>query len=119
VVHLWSLQKLRQRVRRMHQIHQYMNRPEYIQHFNPGSPFSEACMPEYSRIGDVDVPLAAVFQSRVRDFSLDVISPYTSNPIGMIRLSLEPSSAEAPSRRGKVPMFMRCFSYLAFQRKEV
>jgi kinesin family protein 1 len=97
VVHLWSLQKLRQRVRRMHQIHQYMNRPEYIQHFNPGSPFSEACMPEYSRIGDVDVPLAAVFQSRVRDFSLDVISPYTSNPIGMIRLSLEPSSAEAPS----------------------
>jgi kinesin family protein 1 len=97
VVHLWSLQKLRDRVRRMHQMHQYMNRPEYFQHFNPESPFSEPCMPEFSRIGDVDVPLAAVFESRVRDFSVDVISPYTANPIGIIRLSLEPSSAEAPS----------------------
>ncbi|KAF1912374.1 kinesin [Ampelomyces quisqualis] len=85
VVHLWSLEKLRQRVR------------QYSQHFNPESPFSEPCMPEFSRIGDVDVPLAAVFESRVRDFNLDVISPYTSNPIGIIHLSLEPSSAEAPS----------------------
>ncbi|KAF2035694.1 kinesin family protein-like protein [Setomelanomma holmii] len=109
VVHLWSLQKLRQRVRRMHQINQYMNRPEYLQHFNPESPFSEPCMPEFSRIGDVDVPLAAVFESRVRDFSLDVISPYTTNPIGIIRLSLEPSSAEAPSTTLKFNVGMHEF----------
>lgn len=109
VVHLWSLQKLRQRVRRMHQINQYMNRPEYMQHFNPESPFSEPCMPEFTRIGDVDVPLAAVFESRVRDFTLDVISPYTANPIGMIRLSLEPSSAEAPSTTLKFNVGMHEF----------
>jgi kinesin family protein 1 len=109
VVHLWSLQKLRQRVRRMHQINQYMNRPEYFQHFNPESPFSEPCMPEFSRVGDVDVPLAAVFESRVRDFSLDVISPYTSNPIGIVRLSLEPSSAEAPSTTLKFNVGMHEF----------
>lgn len=109
VVHLWSLQKLRQRVRRMHQINQYMNRPEYMQHFNPESPFSETCMPEFSRIGDVDVPLAAVFESRVRDFTLDVISPYTANPIGIIRLSLEPSSAEAPSTTLKFNVGMHEF----------
>jgi kinesin family protein 1 len=109
VVHLWSLEKLRQRVRRMHQINQYMNRPEYLQHFNPESPFSEPCMPEFSRIGDVDVPLAAVFESRVRDFNLDVISPYTSNPIGIIHLSLEPSSAEAPSTTLKFNVGMHEF----------
>jgi kinesin family protein 1 len=109
VVHLWSLQKLRQRVRRMHQINQYMNRPDYLQHFNPESPFSEPCMPEFSRIGDVDVPLAAVFESRVRDFNLDVISPYTSNPIGIIHLSLEPSSAEAPSTTLKFNVGMHEF----------
>ncbi|KAH6638337.1 kinesin family protein-like protein [Boeremia exigua] len=97
VIHLWSLQKLRQRVRRMHQMHQYMNRPEYMQHFNPESPFSDPCMPEFSRVGDVDVPLAAVFESRVRDMKLDVTSPYTANPIGIIHLSVEPSSAEAPT----------------------
>lgn len=109
VVHLWSLQKLRQRVRRMHQINQYMNRPEYMQHFNPESPFSEPCMPEFTRVGDVDVPLAAVFESRVRDFTLDVISPYTANPIGIIRLSLEPSSAEAPSTTLKFNVGMHEF----------
>ncbi|KAF1839993.1 kinesin [Cucurbitaria berberidis CBS 394.84] len=109
VVHLWSLQKLRQRVRRMHQMHQYMNRPEFFQHFNPESPFSDPCMPEFSRVGDVDVPLAAVFEARVRDFSLDVISPYTANPIGIIRLSLEPSSAEAPSTTLKFNVGMHEF----------
>lgn len=109
IVHLWSLQKLRQRVRRMHQMHQYMNRPEYFQHFNPESPFSDPCMPEFTRIGDVDVPLAAVFESRVRDFSLDVISPYTANPIGIIRLSLEPSSAQAPSTTLKFNVGMHEF----------
>lgn len=106
VVHLWSLQKLRFRVRLMHQMHQYLNRPEYLQHFSLENPFSEPCMPEYSRIGDVDVPLAAVFQSRVQDFSLDVISPYTANVIGIVRLSLEPSSAEAPSTTLKFNVVM-------------
>lgn len=106
VVHLWSLQKLRFRVRVMHQVHQYMNRPEYLQHFSLENPFSEPCMPEFSRIGDVDVPLSAVFESRVQDFTLDVISPYTTNVIGIIRLAMEPSSAEAPSTTLKFNVVM-------------
>ncbi|KAF2634930.1 kinesin-domain-containing protein [Massarina eburnea CBS 473.64] len=106
VIHLWSLQKLRFRVRVMHQVHQYMNRPEYLQHFSLENPFSEACMPEFSRIGDVDVSLSAVFESRVQDFNLDVISPYTTNVVGIIRLSMEPSSAEAPSSTLKFNVVM-------------
>jgi kinesin family protein 1 len=106
VVHLWSLEKLRFRVRIMQQMHQYMNRPEYLQHFSLENPFSEPCMPEFSRIGDVDVPLAAVFESRVQDFSLDVISPYTAGVVGIIRLALEPSSAEAPSTTLKFNVVM-------------
>ncbi|KAF2679363.1 kinesin-domain-containing protein [Lentithecium fluviatile CBS 122367] len=106
VVHLWSLQKLRFRVRMMHQVHQYMDRPEYLQHFSLENPFNEPCMPEFSRVGDVDVPLAAVFESRVQDFTLDVISPYTTNVIGIIRLALEPSSAEAPSTTLKFNVVM-------------
>lgn len=110
VIHLWSLQKLRQRVRQMRQMHQYLNRPEYIQHFRLENPFQESCQPEFSRIGDADVPLAAVFELRVQDFTLDVISPYTSNVIGIIRLSLEPSSAEAPSSTLKFNIVMRDFA---------
>lgn len=96
VVHLWSLQKLRQRLRAMREMQQHIHHPDYKQHFRLENPFSEPCLPQYSRIGDADVSLTAVFEARVQDFSLDIVSPYTSDAIGMIRMSLEPSSAEAP-----------------------
>jgi kinesin family protein 1 len=106
VVHLWSLDKLHDRVRQMRQMHQYLDQPEYSQHFKLDNPFVEACMPEYSLVGEVDVPLRAVFDSRVQDFTLDVLSPYTSHVIGIIKVSLEPSSARAPSSTLKYNVVM-------------
>jgi len=91
VVHLWSLQKLQTRVRQMRQIYQYLDRPEYLQHFRLGDPFSEPILPQYSLIGDADVPLTAVFESRIQDFTLDLTSPFTSSVVGIIKLSLKPS----------------------------
>ncbi|OTB16490.1 hypothetical protein K445DRAFT_58753 [Daldinia sp. EC12] len=106
VVHLWSLEKLHDRVRQMRQMHQYLDQPEYSQHFKLDNPFVETCMPEYSLVGEVDVPLRAVFDSRVQDFTLDVLSPHTSHAIGIIKLSLEPSSARAPSSTLKYNVVM-------------
>ena len=91
VVHLWSLQKLQTRVRQMRQIYQYLDRPEYLQHFRLGDPFSEPILPQYSLIGDADVPLTAIFESRTQDFTLDVTSPFTSSVVGIVKLSLKPS----------------------------
>ncbi|KAI0134635.1 kinesin heavy chain [Xylariales sp. AK1849] len=106
VVHLWSLDKLHDRVRQMRQMHQYLDQPEYSQHFKLDNPFIETCMPEYSLVGEVDVPLRAVFDSRVQDFTLDVLSPHTSHAIGIMKLSLEPSSARAPSSTLKYNVVM-------------
>jgi kinesin family member 1 len=106
VIHIWSLEKLQDRVRKMRQMHQYLDRPEYLQHFQLDNPFIETCMPQYTLIGDVDVPLAAVFECRVLDFGLDVRSPYTGDAIGLIKLSLEPSSARAPSNTLKFNVVM-------------
>ncbi|KAK6085020.1 kinesin motor domain-containing protein [Seiridium cupressi] len=106
VVHLWSLDKLHERVRQMRQMHQYLDQPEYSQHFKLDNPFVETCMPEYSLVGEVDVPLKAVFNSRVQDFNLDVLSPHTSHAIGILKLSLEPSSARAPSSTLKYNVVM-------------
>lgn len=106
VIHLWSLQKLHARLKIMRQMLQYLDRPEYLQHFRIDNPFVEACMPEYTRVGDADIPLAAVFECRVQDFTLDVYSPYTNNVIGIVHLSLEPSSAEAPSSTLKFNVVM-------------
>ncbi|RKF73571.1 hypothetical protein GcM1_243046 [Golovinomyces cichoracearum] len=96
VIRLWSLEKLQKRVQLMRQMHQkvdkYLENPQQIQFDNP---FMEKFIPQFSHIGDVDVPLSAVFESRVQDFTVDVISPYTTHTIGILKLSLEPSSAQA------------------------
>lgn len=96
VIHLWSIEKLELRVQAMRQMHQYLDRPAYMQHFQPENPFIEPCLPQFSLVGEADVPLATVFEARVHDYSLEVISVYTYETIGIIKLSLEPSSAHAP-----------------------
>lgn len=97
IIHVWSLEKLELRVQTMRQMHQYLNRPDYVQHFRLKNPFIEPCLPQFSMLGEADVPLAAVFEARVHDYSTEVISIYTHEAIGLIKLSLEPSSAQAPS----------------------
>ncbi|OAA71544.1 kinesin family protein [Cordyceps fumosorosea ARSEF 2679] len=109
VVRLWSLEKLHDRVRQMRQMHQYLDQPEYAQHLSLDNPFIEHCMPSYTLVGEVDVPLKAVFESRVQDFSLDVLSPYTSHAIGIVKLSLEPSHARAPTNTLKFNVVMHEF----------
>lgn len=94
---LWSVAKLQKRLPIMRQMQQYLERPEYLQHFRIDNPFSEACIPQFSAIGDAQITLAAVFESRVQDFAVDVISPYTFNVVGILKLSLEPSLADAPA----------------------
>lgn len=106
VVHLWSIEKLHDRVRQMRQMYQYLDQPEYAQHLSLDNPFIEACMPQYTLVGEADVPLKAVFDSRVQDFTLDVFSPHTLQAIGIIKLALEPSSARAPSNTLKFNIVM-------------
>ncbi|KOS20129.1 Kinesin-like protein unc-104 [Escovopsis weberi] len=106
VARLWSLEKLSDRVRQMRQMHQYLDQPEYAQHLSLDNPFVETCMPSYTLIGEVDIPLKAVFQSRVQDYQLDVVSPFTSQEVGIIKLSLEPSHARAPSNTLKFNVVM-------------
>ncbi|KAK4560818.1 hypothetical protein LTR86_005398 [Recurvomyces mirabilis] len=106
VIRLWSIEKLHSRVKIMRQMAAYMDRPEYLQHFRLDDPFADPCMPEYSRVGDADIPLAAVFECRVQDFTLDAYSPYAQSVVGIIRLSLEPSSAEAPKETLKFNVVM-------------
>ncbi|KAL8730646.1 MAG: hypothetical protein Q9166_003959 [cf. Caloplaca sp. 2 TL-2023] len=97
VIHCWSLDKLEQRLREMRQMHQYLSRPDYLQHFRLEDPFTEPCLPQFSLVGEATVPLAAVFEARVHDYPVEVFSTYTFEAIGVIKLSLEPSSAQAPS----------------------
>lgn len=97
VLVLWSLAKLEKRLQKMRQMQQYLDRPEYSQHFRLVNPFQDSCMPQFSRVGEAEVSLAGVFESRVQDYVVDVISPFTFNVVAILKLSLEPSLAEAPA----------------------
>lgn len=106
VIHLWSLDKLEQRVRTMRQMRQYLDRPDYLQHFRLENPFTETCLPQFSLVGEANVPLTAVFEARVQDYAVEVYSTYTFEAIGVIKLSLEPSSAQAPPKMLKFNVVM-------------
>lgn len=106
-IHLWSVEKLRTRLAKMRQMHQYKDQPEYLQHFRLGNPFADSDQPLFSLVGDGSIPLTAVFETRVQDFSFELLSPSTRQVVGRIRLSLEPSLAEAPSGTIKFNVIMR------------
>lgn len=106
VVHLWSLEKLEARLHDMRRIHQYLDRPQLVQHFRLDNPFIDPCMPQFSLLGETNVSLAAVFEAHVQDYTLDVLSTYTHEAIGVVKLSLEPSSAKAPSSMLKFNVVM-------------
>lgn len=106
IIRLWSLDKLEHRVQAMRQLYQYIDRPDYIQHFRLENPFIDGFLPRFSLIGDAHVPLTAVFEARVEDYDVQIISPYTQGTIGTVRLSLEPSTAEAPDSMIKFNVVM-------------
>ena len=106
-IHIWSLEKLRTRVAKMHQMYQYNDQPEYLQHFRLDNPFKDSEQPLFSLIGDGTIPLTAVFETRVQDFVIDVASPFTRQTVGRMRLSLEPSLAESPPSMIKFNIVMR------------
>ncbi|KIX01315.1 uncharacterized protein Z518_09040 [Rhinocladiella mackenziei CBS 650.93] len=106
-VHLWSLERLRSRVAKMRQMHQYKNQPEYLQHFRMDNPFRDSDQPLFSLIGDGSIPLTAVFETRVQDFVVEICSPSTRQIVGKVRMSLEPSLAESPPSMIKFNIIMR------------
>ena len=105
-IRFWSLEKLEHRVRTMRQMHQYLDRPDYLQHFRLENPFIETCLPQFSLIGEATVPLTAVFEARVQDYAIDVYSTNTLEAIGRVKLSLEPSAAQAPPKMLKFNVVM-------------
>lgn len=107
VVRVWSVGKLRQRVMKMRQMLQYKEQPEYLQHFDLENPFVDHAGPVYSLIGDCSIPLTAAFETRVQDFTLDIVSPFSRQLVGRLRFSIEPSIMDSPPGVVKFNVMMR------------
>lgn len=89
-IYSWSLSKLRKEV-----LHMEL---QLLEAENASDP-SSFTTPSFSIVGEGQISLESVYQSRVQDFTVEIISPYTFGSVGVLRLSLEPSlagSSESP-----------------------
>ena len=108
-IQLWSIGKLKTRIAKMRQMYSYKDQPEYLQHVRLDNPFRDSDQAQFSLIGDGGIPLTAVFETRVQDFIIDIVSPFSRQQLGKLRLSLEPSMAESPPSTIKFNIIMRDF----------
>ena len=94
VISLVSIKNVRRRLRWLRQRYQYIDRPAYLQHLSMEDPFSDNVERRFSVAGLGEISLSSVYQARVRDYDIDITSPFTHNIIGVVKLSLEPSLSQ-------------------------
>ncbi|KAJ6257693.1 hypothetical protein Dda_7481 [Drechslerella dactyloides] len=68
----------------MKQIYQYLSRPEYLQHVQGSDPFSEPILPDYTLLGDSDVPfvigiLLGISEREGTDIHAQLFLPWLNN----------------------------------------
>ncbi|ORY91503.1 hypothetical protein BCR35DRAFT_298679 [Leucosporidium creatinivorum] len=97
-IYIWSLPKLQQRLQQMRNLHQWVDKPEYAQHFAWQDPFYESPSPPggYSFVGSAFVSLAPLSRNLPSTSTIPIYSPYTADPLGTCRIRLKPISVSSP-----------------------
>lgn len=95
----WSLAKLQQRLQQMRNLYQWIDKPEYSQHFSWEDPFYESPpLPGgFSFVGSALVSLAPLSRNLPSTNTLQLFSPYTADPIGSCRVRIKPISVSSPA----------------------
>lgn len=89
--YIWSILKLKHRLRRMRQLYDYTDRPLFTgQHFNREDPFYETPCPRFSLIGLAHVPLGNLTLQLHADNYVDVYCRNTGKVVGQIRVLITP-----------------------------
>lgn len=90
-VHLWSINKFRLQLSKMRNLHKFIDQPSISQHFASNDPFSDGSSPE-SFVGSALFSLLPL--ARTTSFgpaTIQIYSPYISDPIGSCRIHLVPT----------------------------
>jgi kinesin family protein 1 len=90
VVYYWSLEKLKQRLQRMRNLYNFIDRPMYRKHFNWEDPFYDHPIPHFTHIGTAMLPVRNLcvqlpFQSQVH-----ITSPITNQKYGTLTVLVTP-----------------------------
>ncbi|KAI8997053.1 hypothetical protein BDB01DRAFT_769658 [Pilobolus umbonatus] len=91
VTYIWSILKIKDRLRRMRRIYDYTDRPLFTgQHFNREDPFYETPCPRFSLIGLARVPLKNLTLQLHADNLVDIYCRNSGKIMGQIRVLVTP-----------------------------
>ncbi|WAQ91953.1 hypothetical protein PtA15_15A346 [Puccinia triticina] len=99
-VYLWSLDKLETRVSQMRNLFNFIDKPEFSQHFNWEDPFYDPSPPLYSFIAHAFIPLGPIYRNTPIKTTLTLCSPYTLASIGTCRIQIRTIGIAPPARTG-------------------
>ncbi|PLW15697.1 hypothetical protein PCANC_14326 [Puccinia coronata f. sp. avenae] len=99
-VYLWSLDKLETRVSQMRNLFNFIDKPEFSQHFNWEDPFYDPSPPLYSLVAHAFIPLGPIYRNVPIKTTLSLYSPYTLASIGTCRIQIRTIGIAPPPRTG-------------------
>ncbi|CAG8518363.1 22733_t:CDS:10 [Dentiscutata erythropus] len=89
VVYIWSLDKLKNRLQKMRNLYNFIDRPQYSKHFNWEDPFYENPSPQYTFIGSCAVGLACLLLKTEYECDAPIFCRYSGDQIGYCRIRIE------------------------------
>lgn len=87
--YVWSLAKLEQRLQKMRNLYNFIDRPEYSQHFNWADPFYEDPSPPYTFVGNCLIPLCPLSHQVSAKYRLPITSRHTGQEIGSCNVEVK------------------------------
>ncbi|KAI9615399.1 hypothetical protein KEM48_005601 [Puccinia striiformis f. sp. tritici PST-130] len=98
-IYIWSLDKLETRVSQMRNLFNFIDKPEFSQHFNWEDPFYDPSPPLYSFIAHAFIPLGPIYRNMPIKTTLSLFSPYTLAPSVLVASNFVQSVSHLPPNR--------------------
>jgi kinesin family protein 1 len=101
VIYYWSLEKLKQRLQRMRNLYNFIDRPMYRKHFNWEDPFYDTPIPRFTRVGKAMLPVRNLALHQPLQSQVPVICPITGRPKGFLKVLVAPLARSPAQSRSE------------------
>ncbi|KAG1468889.1 hypothetical protein G6F56_003576 [Rhizopus delemar] len=90
VIYLWSIEKLKQRLHKMRNLYNFLDKPSYRKHFNWEDPFFEMPSPKYTLLGVSYIPMTNLVYQQPYEHSYDIVCQITGQFKGKLKVLISP-----------------------------
>ncbi|KAI9284130.1 hypothetical protein BC943DRAFT_326396 [Umbelopsis sp. AD052] len=101
VIYYWSLEKLKQRLQRMRNLYNFIDRPMYRKHFNWEDPFYETPIPRFTCVGKATLPVRNLALQQPLQSQVQIICPITGKSKGLLTVLVSPLARSPAQSRSE------------------